>query len=216
VERKTTAPPLSSECEQVDGCRGLKHRKRLPRVSEDRRTPFRDGLKTCCSETSTGQHILYNKQGLFGVRPSCDNLSARRTLELLFPSPAPPRKTSTAYPKTPPNPRAADPCHKDSHPKPASDCVLTPSRARISSPLVTAREQRPHRAPNRNVCNIIRDALRNPLTDPSPGANPPIYPSSLPLASGNLFSNIFPKIHGFFSFPQTYISFVLSSRGIVV
>jgi hypothetical protein len=37
-----------------------------------------------------------------------------------------------------------------------------------------------------------------PPTGPSPGANPPIYPSSLPLASGNLLSNILSKSHGFF------------------
>ena len=117
---------------------------------------------------------------------------------------------------------------KDSHPKPASDCVLTPSRARISSPLATAREQQPHHAPPRNVTYVSempknhqepsqnkqehhsptkRNAVacpRNgpglPPTGPSPGANPPIYPSSLPLASGNPLSSIFPKSHGFFSF----------------
>jgi hypothetical protein len=33
------------------------------------------------------------------------------------------------------------------------------------------------------------------LTDPSPGANLPIYPSSLPLECGNLLSHIFPKSH---------------------
>jgi hypothetical protein len=33
-----------------------------------------------------------------------------------------------------------------------------------------------------------------PLTGPSPGANLPIYPSSLPRASGNLFSNISPIV----------------------
>ena len=37
-----------------------------------------------------------------------------------------------------------------------------------------------------------------PLTGPSPGTNPLINPSSLPLASGNPVSNIFPKIHGIF------------------
>ena len=36
-----------------------------------------------------------------------------------------------------------------------------------------------------------------PLTDPSPGPNPPIYPSTLPLTCGNKLSNIFPKNHGF-------------------
>ncbi len=104
------------------------------------------------------------------------------------------------------------------------------ARARISSPLATAREQRPHRAPNRNVTYVVRDApkahpraifqnkqenhsptKRNtvacprngpglPPTGPSPGANPLIYPSSLPLASGNPLSGISPKSHGFFFF----------------
>jgi hypothetical protein len=40
-----------------------------------------------------------------------------------------------------------------------------------------------------------------PLTGPSPGANPLINPSSLPLESGNPFSNIFPKRHGVFFSP---------------
>jgi hypothetical protein len=52
-----------------------------------------------------------------------------------------------------------------------------------------------------------------PLTGPSPGANPPIYPSSLPLASGNLFSNIFPKSHGFFFFlGALHSAYFLGSR----
>jgi hypothetical protein len=34
--------------------------------------------------------------------------------------------------------------------------VLTPSRARISSPLATSREQRPYHTPNRNVTYVIR------------------------------------------------------------
>jgi hypothetical protein len=86
--------------------------------------------------------------------------------------------------------------------------VLTPSKTHISSPLATAREQRPHHDPHRNVTYvIIRDALRTtkthfktskstipppsvmwsragtmgqgyPVTGPSPGANPLINPSS--------------------------------------
>jgi hypothetical protein len=32
-----------------------------------------------------------------------------------------------------------------------------------------------------------------PFTGPSPGANPDIYPSSLPLASGKMLPNIFPR-----------------------
>ena len=44
---------------------------------------------------------------------------------------------------------------KDSYPEPASDRALTPSRTRISRPLATAREQRPYRAPSRNVTYVI-------------------------------------------------------------
>jgi hypothetical protein len=55
---------------------------------------------------------------------------------------------------------------KDSHPKPASDSVLTPSRARISIPLATGREQQPHHAPPRNVTYVIRDALRTTKSHP--------------------------------------------------
>jgi hypothetical protein len=172
-------------------------------------------------------------------------------LEFRFPSPSPPGKTtSTSYPKKSPHPwqvshhQCADPridsldsphleskyngpLHKNSHPKAASDRVLTPSRARISSPLATAREQRPYHTPNWNVTYVIRgsrswshqephpskqaganipprSAIRPraramgqgyPLTGPSPGATPPIYPSSLPLACGSRLSNIFPKSH---------------------
>jgi hypothetical protein len=61
VTEAGTVPPLSSECEQVDGlCRDLKHLTCLTRESEDRGTPFRDDLKTCYRETSIVQHIIYN------------------------------------------------------------------------------------------------------------------------------------------------------------
>ena len=58
-----------------------------------------------------------------------------------------------------------------------------------------------------------------PLTGPSPGVDHPIYPSSLPLTCGNLFSNIFPKSHGFFCLlPPTKSNLGslrnLSSRGL--
>jgi hypothetical protein len=94
---------------------------------------------------------------------------------------------------------------KDSHPKLASDRVLTPSRTRISSPLVIAREQWracSNNLPRRNGTTTCARVTGQdyPITGPSPGANPPIYPSSLPRTSGNLFSDIFPKSHGFFFF----------------
>jgi hypothetical protein len=47
-------------------------------------------------------NIYYITQtGLFGSRSYCENFSATLTLDLLFPSPDPPRKTSTTYPKMP-------------------------------------------------------------------------------------------------------------------
>ncbi len=59
AERRQQPLHCRQSVNRSTGCRGLKHRTRLPRASEDRGTPFRDGLKTCCSETSTAQHI-YN------------------------------------------------------------------------------------------------------------------------------------------------------------
>ncbi len=144
-----------------------------------------------------------------------------------LPLPLPPqKKTSTPYPKTS--------AHQISHHQctdPRIDSLV--SRAHISIPLATAREQRPYRTPNRNVTYVIKgsrscphqephpskqarsnipppNAIRPrvrvmdqgyPLTGPSPGTNPPIYPSSLSLPCGNLFSNIFPKSHGIFFLP---------------
>jgi hypothetical protein len=85
----------------------------------------------------------------------------------------------------------------------ASDRALTSSRTRISSPLVIVREERracSNNLPRRNATATRARAMGQdyPTTGPSPGANPTIYPSSLPRASGNLFSDISPKSHGFF------------------
>ncbi len=122
------------------------HLTRLPRASEDRGTPLRDDLKTCCSETSTDQYIIYNiKMGLFEsvCRPA-------KTTPSNLPSPvylsrhrshgqAPIYKSSVS-----------DYCKGSiPGPEPASDRSLTPSRTRLSSPLVTAREQQPWYAPTR-------------------------------------------------------------------
>jgi hypothetical protein len=131
---------------------------------------------------------------------------------LLFPSPAPPRKKSTTYPKTSPHQishhqcavpgidhigsphpwiQCSGPLQKDPHLKPASDRALTPSRTRISSPLDIAREQKRARSnhlPRRNTTGTCFLAMGQdyPFTGPSPGANPLIYPSSLPRALGKL------------------------------
>jgi hypothetical protein len=156
--------------------------------------PLRDGLKTCCIEAPTAQHIIYNKMGLFerARRPATDPVD--RVLSLSLPPPSPKKKPSTSYPKMSPHqfshhqcadPRidslvsphleskCSGPLHKDSHPKPVSDRVMTPSRARISSPLDTAREQRPYHAPNWNVTHVIW-AIR-PLV-PVRGLTPPSIP----------------------------------------
>ncbi len=93
------------------------------------------------------------------------------------------------------------------HPKLASDHSLTSSRTCISNPLVIAREERracSNNLPRRNATVTLARGMGQdyPPTGPSPGTNPTIYPSSLPRDSGNLFSDISPKIHGFFS---TYV-----------
>ncbi len=133
---------------------------------------------------------------------------------------------STTHPKIPPHqishhqcvvpgidpigkPSSANPVHrthaKDSHPKPASDRALTPSRTHISSPLAIAREQRRTRSnnlPRRNATATRARAMGQdyPFTGPSLGTNPPIYPSSLPRALGKLSGNILPKDINFFPF----------------
>ncbi len=181
-------------------------------MSEDRRTPFRDGLEDC-SETTTAQHIIYNTKKAVWNPPSCENFSATRTLELLFSSPAPPRKKINNLPKTStvcrhqcaagidpigsPHPRiqCSGPLQKDPHPEPASGRALTPSRTRFSSPLAIAREtatglfQQPsQKERNRDVCPRHGPGL--PFTGPSPGPNPTTYPSSLPRALAKLSRNI--------------------------
>jgi hypothetical protein len=177
----------------------------------------------CGSATSTAKYIIYNI-GLFGTRVVLRKRLGSRALEFLFPSPAPPKKKIRLLPKNvslnfhhqcadpridpigkPPFANPVDRTHaKDSHPRLASDRSLTPSRTRISSSLVITREQRrtcSNNLPRRNATATRARAMGQdlPLTGPSPGANPTIYPSSLPRASGNLFSDISPKSHGFFS-----------------
>ena len=124
------------------------------------------------------------------------------------PNKGPKEKPSTTHPKTPSHkishyqcaapgtdpigkPPSANPVHrthaKDSHPKPASDRALTTSRTRIWSPLAIARKKRRARSNNlarRNATATCARAMGqdSPFTGPSPGANPPVYPSSLPLA----------------------------------
>jgi hypothetical protein len=177
------------------------------------------------AKTPTAKHIIYNINRTVWNSRRPAKTSRQSCPGVPLPLPLPPqKKTSTFYPKTSPRvshhqctdpridpigkPPFANPVHrthaKDSHPKLASDRTLTPSRTRISSPLAIAREQRracSNNLPRRNATATRARAMGQdyPLTGPSPGANPPIYPSSLPRASGNLFSDISPKSHGFFS-----------------
>ena len=62
-------------------------------------------------------------------------------------------------------PPSVNPVHrthtKDSHPKPVSDHALTPSRTRLSSPLVTAREQQPWCAPTRMWLTLSENPAKN-------------------------------------------------------
>ena len=81
------------------GCRSPKSARVFPGQSriED---PLRDVLKTCCSETPTVQHIIYNiHTGLFGTR-----IVLRKRLSITrsgvpLPRPRPPKKKINNLPK---------------------------------------------------------------------------------------------------------------------
>ncbi len=132
----------------------LKHRTCLPRVSEDRGTPFRDGLKTCCSETSTAQHIIYNTNRAVWsplVLRKTSHQDAPWSSSSPPPSPQekdnnPPKDVSPSNLPSPVCDPGIDPIGKspsvnpvyrtdakDSHPKPVSDRTLTPSRTCLST-----------------------------------------------------------------------------------
>ena len=106
---------------------------------------------------------------------------------------APIRESSASDPCTGPPPKTSKRPRvdviKNAHLEPSCYC---------SGTATGSFQQPPQKERNRDVCP--RNGPGLPLTGPSPGANPPIYPSSLPLACGNLLSNIFPKSHGFFFF----------------
>ena len=109
---------------------------------------------------------------------------------LLIKSPSPVRCPRNRFPGPSPS---VNPCigphAKDSHPK-------TRKRLRADSVKNTHLKPSCHRTRNNNRTTHAAACPRNgpglPPTGPSPGADPPIYPSSLPLASGNPLSNIFP------------------------
>jgi hypothetical protein len=95
-------------------------------------------------------------------------------------------------------------CHRTGtttapHPKP--ECDLRCQRCTQDPPKSHLQNKQEHHSPTkRNAVACPHNGSGLPPTGPSPGANPPIYPSSLPLASGNPLSNISPQSHGFFFF----------------
>ena len=115
AERGQQPPHCRQSVNRSTGCRSPKHRTRLSRVSEDRGTPFNDGLKTCCSETSTVQHIIYNTK----KRAVWNPLVLRKLLSNTHPGaplrlPRPPKKNIHNLPKNvspsrPPHHRCDDP-----------------------------------------------------------------------------------------------------------
>ena len=111
-----------------------------------------------CSETSTAQYIIKHKKSVRKPASSCEKRLSRTCPGVSSSPPSPPpdkgpkEKPSTTHPKMPSHkishyqcaapgtdpigkPPSANPVHrthaKDSHPKPASDRALTPSRTRI-------------------------------------------------------------------------------------
>ncbi len=96
------------------GCRNLHSALALPRASriED---PLRDGLKSCCSETPTAQHIIYNKMGMFesARRPATDPADHALVLSLSPPSPQEkhPQPTQKCLPMASPIKTSSSPMH---------------------------------------------------------------------------------------------------------
>ncbi len=167
-----------------------------------------DRLKTCSSETFTTQYIIYNMKKwvcliAHVVQRKLTLLNAS-DLALSLPPPAPTRKkhpqpTQNTFPSRLPHHQCVAPgadslssphlrmnyadLVEDLYPGRISDHVLVPSRTRISSPPTIAREQRPriyHTTRNPTCARAMGQDY--PLTRPSPGASPPIYPSFPALA----------------------------------
>ena len=97
-------------------------------------------------------------------------------------------------------------CHRTgttTAPRPKPECDLRCQRCTQGPPKSHLQNKQEHHFPTkRNAVACPRNGPGLPPTGPSPGSNPPIYPSSLPPASGNPLSSISPKSHGFFFSPN--------------
>jgi hypothetical protein len=101
-------------------------------------------------------------------------------------------------------------CHRTgttTAPRPKPECDPRCQRCTQDPPKSHLQNKWAHHSwSKRNAVACPRNGAGLPPTVPSPGANPPIYPSSLPLASGNPLSSISPKSHGFFFFSIVRLS----------
>ena len=109
--------------------------------------PLRDDLKTCCSETSTAQHIIYNiHTGLFGTRIVLRNIVSSSLHYAPWspssPPPPPQRRKSTASPKPSPHQSCPSPvrCRRDrSHRQSPSANPVQRTSAKGSTPRTSKR-----------------------------------------------------------------------------
>jgi hypothetical protein len=124
VERRHQPLHCRQSVNRSTGCRILKHRTRLSRASEDRGTPFRDGLKTCYSETSTVQHIIYITNRVVWSPLVLRKLLSNTHPGASLPLPLPPKE------KHPSTNQLCGP-HRRFVPGRISDHVFAPSRTRI-------------------------------------------------------------------------------------
>ena len=226
VERGAAAPPLSSECEQVDellkpetshasaqGVRGSK--KPLSRWPEDMLqrnlhcSTYNINIHRGCLEPAVLRKLLSKTRPgtpLPLPRPPKKKHPQSTRKRLLIKSPSPVRCPRNRFPGPSPS---VNPCTgphaQDSHPKPASDCALTPSRARISSPLAITREQRRARSnnfPRRNATATCARAMGQDFRSLAPvrGLTRPSTPLPFHWRAETCSQTFSPRVMEFFLF----------------
>ena len=165
----------------VDGLSKPEQRTCLPQGNEERGHRSRRP-EAWNSETSTAQHIIYNKYWAVWNSRRLRKAPQQSCPGAPLPLPRSPKKKtnnppenaspSTSHHQCAPGidpigkPPSANSVHRthaqNPHPKPANDRALTSSRTRISSPLVIAREQRRARSnnlPRRNATATCARAM---------------------------------------------------------